>query len=71
MPSGGKREGAGAKPLPAEQRRRRISVKLAPETLDYLASVPNKTAAIEAAIKASRGWARWRRSAGNPPSGQP
>ena len=52
MPSGGKREGAG-RPAKSDKKKP-LAIKIDPAIADYLATVPNKTAAIEAAIKGTR-----------------
>jgi hypothetical protein len=52
MPSGGKREGAG-RPAKSDKKKP-LAIKIDPTIAAYLATVPNKTAAIETAIKASK-----------------
>ena len=52
MPSGGKREGAG-RPSKSDKKKP-LAIKIDPAIAAYLATVPNKTAAIEAAIRASK-----------------
>jgi len=57
---GGKRSNAGRKPAP-EQRKRPIAMRLDVEVSEYLDSVDDKTATVEAAIKGSKGYREWRK----------
>lgn len=62
---GGKRQGAG-RPACPDERKRPVTLKLAPELVAYLATVSNKTAAVEDALRRSRGFREWaKRSSGD------
>ena len=58
---GGKRDGAGRKPAPEGTAKIPKTYKLSPEIVEYLATLDNATAAIEAAIIKSKGFREWRR----------
>ena len=60
MSQGGKREGAGRKPSP-ESRKRPLAMRIDPELAEYLDSVEDKTAAIEAALRNSIAFKEWKR----------
>ena len=55
---GGARKGSGRKPDP--NARKMVSLRLSLETVDYLATVDNKTEAIEAAVKNSKAFKAWK-----------
>lgn len=59
MPNGGKREGAGAKPLPPELRKQPYCCKLAPDILSYLRSLSNGSAEIDRVMRRSQGFRAW------------
>jgi hypothetical protein len=61
MTHGGKRDGAGRKPAPEGTQKIAKTYKLSPEIVEYLATLDNATAAIEAAIIKSKGFREWRR----------
>lgn len=61
MTHGGKREGAGRKAR-ADDRKVPFAIKLDRELAEYLATVPSKTAAIEDALRRSKGFRDWRKS---------
>ena len=52
---GGKRPGAG-RPARPDERKRPVTLKLAPELAEYLATVASKTAAVEDALRRSKGF---------------
>jgi hypothetical protein len=58
---GGHRPGAGRKPAPEGTQKIAKTYKLSPEIVEYLATLDNATAAIEAAIIKSKGFREWRR----------
>ena len=62
MPRGGKRAGAGAKPMDPEKRRKMVAMRLAPEVRAYLGqcATGTATATVEAAITRSAGFKRWK-----------
>lgn len=57
---GGYRPGAGRKPIPEAERRRKVSVRLSPIVIEYLRDA-GMTATIEGAILRSRGFREWKR----------
>lgn len=60
---GGKREGAGRKARP-DERKIPLAVKFDRELCEYLATVENKTATIEEALRRSKGFREWRKNVG-------
>ncbi len=60
MTHGGKRAGAGRKPIPAEQLKVARTFKLTPEIVRYLAEQENATATIERAITSTKAFREWR-----------
>lgn len=59
---GGAREGSGRKPIPPEQRRRPLRIRIDPMLDEYLATVGNKTATVESAVMNSNGYREWKRN---------
>jgi hypothetical protein len=60
MTHGGKREGAGRKPRP-EARKVPMTIKIDRELAEYLGTIEGKTAAIEEALRRSKGFREWLR----------
>jgi hypothetical protein len=58
---GGARPNAGRKPAPEGTQKIAKTYKLSPEIVEYLATLDNATAAIEAAIIKSKGFREWRK----------
>lgn len=57
---GGKRAGAGRKPVPVEQLKVAKTYKLTREIVRYLAEQENATATIERAITCTKAFREWR-----------
>lgn len=65
MPRGGKREGAGAKPMPPEQRRVMLSIRIAPKVRAYLDVCKHgPTATVERALLRSPDFKLWEKGGG-------
>lgn len=63
-----RKAGPGRKPLAPDQRKKMLSVRLAPNVLEYLDSCDNKALAIEAALRGSKGFREWNKSRANEPN---
>lgn len=53
---GGKRKGAGRKPVTDGTNKIMVSIKLKPAIVSYLSTCDNKTATIESLLEASEGF---------------
>jgi hypothetical protein len=60
MKHGGARKGAG-RPASPDERKIPLAVKIDRELAEYLATVESKTAAIEEALRRSKGFRDWER----------
>ena len=57
---GGKRDGAGAKPLPKGEKKIQRCMKLAPDVDAYLRTTPNQVATVENTIRRSKAFKDWK-----------
>lgn len=60
MSRGGKRDGAGRKPLPEGMAKVPYSTKLSPKVVQYLRQCQNAAQTLEAAVKRSQSFRLWK-----------
>lgn len=59
MSQGGKREGAGRKPLAPEQRKLNYGTKLSQDVINYLRSRENAAAELDTTVRRSKNFRIW------------
>jgi hypothetical protein len=64
MPRGGKRAGAGRTPLPDSEKKVPFRARIARDVSEYLATTENQTATVEAAVRGTGGFKKWKKGGG-------
>jgi hypothetical protein len=64
MPRGGKRAGAGRTPLPDREKKVPFRARIARDVSEYLKEAKNQTAAVEAAVRGTSGFKKWKKGGG-------
>jgi hypothetical protein len=64
MPRGGKRAGAGRTPLPDGEKKVPFRARIARDVSEYLKETANQTATVEAAVRGTKGFKKWKKEGG-------